>query len=162
LPERFFAGGPTSHRGFGINQAGPRDLTTGFPLGGEALFLNNLELRTPPLPFPFVGNNLSAVLFHDMGNVFSTTGDMANSLLKFSQPNRDVCLDTAAATCNFNYTSHAVGGGVRYRTPIGPVSFDLGYNLNPPAFPISAPSTGSPSSQVLRHLNFFFNIGQTF
>ena len=162
LPERFFAGGSTSHRGFGINQAGPRDLTTGFPLGGEALFLNNLELRTPPLPFPLVGNNLSAVLFHDMGNVFSTAGDMANSLFKFAQPNRDICLNPAAATCNFNYVSHAVGSGIRYRTPIGPVSFDVGYNLNPPAFPISAPSTGSPSSQVLKHLNFFFNIGQTF
>lgn len=162
LPERFFAGGSTSHRGFGINQAGPRDLTTGFPLGGEALFLNNLELRTPPLPLPFVGNNLSTVLFHDMGNVFSTAGDMANSLFKFSQPDRSLCLNPASGSCNFNYVSHAVGAGVRYRTPIGPVSFDVGYNLNPPAFPISAPSTGSPSSQVLKHLNFFFNIGQTF
>jgi outer membrane protein assembly complex protein YaeT len=162
LPERFFAGGSTSHRGFGINQAGPRDLTSGFPLGGEALFLNNLEVRTPPLPLPYVGNNLSAVLFHDMGNVFSTSGDMVNSIFKFSQPDRALCLNPASGSCNFNYVSHAVGAGVRYRTPIGPVSFDVGYNLNPPAFPISAPSTGSPSSQVLRHLNFFFNIGQTF
>lgn len=162
LPERFFAGGSTSHRGFGINQAGPRDLTSGFPLGGEALFLNNLELRTPPLPLPLVGNNLSAVLFHDMGNVFSTAGDMANSIFKFSQPNRSLCLNPAAGSCNFNYVSHAVGAGARYRTPIGPVSFDVGYNLNPPAFPISAPATGSPSSQVLKHFNFFFNIGQTF
>ncbi|HSK42735.1 MAG TPA: POTRA domain-containing protein [Candidatus Binatia bacterium] len=163
LPERFFAGGSTSHRGFGINQAGPRDLTSGFPLGGEALFLNNLELRTPPLPLPFVGNNLSAVVFHDMGNVFSTAGDMANSILKFSQPNRSLCLNPAAATCNFNYVSHAVGAGARYRTPIGPVSFDVGYNLNPPAFPISAPAAPAvPSSQVLKHFNFFFNIGQTF
>ncbi|HET9166286.1 MAG TPA: POTRA domain-containing protein [Candidatus Angelobacter sp.] len=163
LPERFFAGGSTSHRGFGINQAGPRDLTSGFPLGGEALFLNNLELRTPPLPLPYVGNNLSAVVFHDMGNVFSTAGDMANSILKFSQPNRSLCLNPAAATCNFNYTSHAVGAGARYRTPIGPVSFDVGYNLNPPAFPISAPAAPAvPSSQVLKHFNFFFNIGQTF
>ncbi|HEX4605835.1 MAG TPA: POTRA domain-containing protein [Candidatus Angelobacter sp.] len=162
LPERFFSGGSTSHRGFGINQAGPRDLTSGFPLGGEALFLNNLEVRTPPLPFPYVGNNLSAVLFHDMGNVFSTAGDMANSIFKFSQPDRSLCLNPASGSCNFNYVSHAVGAGVRYRTPIGPVSFDVGYNLNPPAFPISAPATGSPSSQVLKHLNFFFNIGQTF
>lgn len=163
LPERFFAGGPTSHRGFGINQAGPRDLTTGFPLGGEALFLNNLELRTPALPLPFVGNNLSAVLFHDMGNVYTTAGDMANSFYKFSQPNRSTCLNPALAACNFNYTSHALGGGIRYRTPIGPVSFDVGYNLNPPAFPISVPPAGTPpSSQVLKRLNFFFNIGQTF
>ena len=162
LPERFFAGGSTSHRGFGINQAGPRDLTSGFPLGGEALFLNNLELRTPPLPFPFVGNNLSAVVFHDMGNVFATAGDMANSLFKFSQPDRSLCSNPVAGSCNFNYVSHAVGAGARYRTPIGPVSFDVGYNLNPAAFPISKPPTGSPSSQVLNHFNFFFNIGQTF
>ena len=163
LPERFFAGGSTSHRGFGINQAGPRDLTSGFPLGGEALFLNNLELRTPPLPLPYVGNNLSAVVFHDMGNVFSTAGDMANSILKFSQPDRSLCLNPATTTCNFNYVSHAVGAGARYRTPIGPVSFDVGYNLNPPAFPISAPASPAvPSSQVLKHFNFFFNIGQTF
>ncbi|HET9840282.1 MAG TPA: POTRA domain-containing protein [Candidatus Angelobacter sp.] len=164
LPERFFAGGPTSHRGFGINQAGPRDLTTGFPLGGEALFLNNLELRSPSLPLPFVGNNLSGVLFHDMGNVFSTATDMGHSFYKFSQPDRSTCLNPALATCNFNYTSHAVGGGIRYRTPIGPVSFDIGYNLNPPAFPISKPTdpTIPPSSQVLKRLNFFFNIGQTF
>jgi len=168
LPELFFAGGPTSHRGFGINQAGPRDLTSGFPLGGEALFLNNLELRTPPLPFPFVGNNLSAVVFHDMGNVFSTAGDMVNSFFKYSQPDRNSCLVPGSPTCNFNYVSHAIGSGVRYRTPLGPVSFDVGYNLNPPAFPIAgAPATPTtpaipPSSQVLRHLNFFFNIGQTF
>jgi outer membrane protein assembly complex protein YaeT len=169
LPELFFAGGPTSHRGFGINQAGPRDLTTGFPLGGEAVFLNNVELRSPALPLPFVGNNLSTVLFHDMGNAFATTGDMVSGFLKYSQPNRNACLNPAtAAFCRFDYVSHAVGGGVRYRTPIGPVSFDVGYNLNPPAFPIAAtqatPTTPATpaTSQVLRHLNFFFNVGQTF
>jgi len=110
-----------------------------------------------------VGNNLSAVLFHDMGNVFTTAEDMVNSLAKFSQPDRSTCLNPTSGICNFNYVSHAVGAGARYRTPIGPVSFDVGYNLNPPAFPISAPSNGAPpSSQVLRHFNFFFNIGQTF
>jgi len=160
LPERFLAGGSTTHRGFGVNQAGPRDLSTGFPLGGEAQFINNLELRTPPLPLPFVGNNLSAVVFHDMGNVFATPADMVNNIYKFSQANRASCLATASTVCNFSYMSQAVGGGVRYRTPIGPVSFDLGYNLNPPAFPLSAP-TPQPS-QTLRRLNFFFNIGQTF
>ena len=47
LPERFFSGGGNSHRGFGLNQAGPRDPFTGFPVGGSAVFLNNLEMRFP-------------------------------------------------------------------------------------------------------------------
>jgi outer membrane protein insertion porin family len=158
LPERFFAGGSTTLRGFGINQAGPRDLSTGQPLGGEALFINNLELRTPPIPFPFVSNNLSAVVFHDMGNVFTTPSDMVSSIYKFSQPNRIACLNPSTTSCNFNYMSQAVGGGIRYRTPIGPVSLDLGYNLNPPAFPIASQNR----SDTLKRLNFFFNIGQTF
>jgi len=158
LPERFFAGGSNSHRGFGINQAGPRDLQTGFPLGGQAIFLNNLELRTPPLPIPLAGNNFSAVVFHDMGNVFSSAGDIVSSFFRYSQPNRSSCLNFAAPSCNFNYMSNAVGSGVRYRTPIGPVSFDLGYNLNPPVFPIGRANR----SETLKRFNFFFSIGQTF
>lgn len=158
LPERFFAGGSNSHRGFGLNQAGPRDLQTGFPLGGEALFLNNLELRTPPLPLPFVGNDVSAVVFHDMGNVFAATGDIVHSFFQYTQPNRSSCESTVTPNCNFNYMSHAIGTGIRYRTPIGPVSFDLGYNLNPPVFPIAQQNR----FDTLGHFNFYFSIGQTF
>src|SRR5216684_1837795 len=80
LPERFFAGGSNSLRGFGINQAGPRDLKTGFPLGGESILVNNLELRTPPLPLPLVGNDISLVVFHDMGNVFATASALGSSV----------------------------------------------------------------------------------
>lgn len=158
LPERFFAGGSNSHRGYGLNEAGPRDLQTGFPLGGEALFLNNLELRTPPLPLPFVGNDLSAVVFHDMGNVFATPGDMWSNFFRYTQPDRSSCQNTVTPNCNFNYITHAIGSGIRYRTPIGPVSFDLGYSLNPPTFPIGAQSR----FDTLGHFNFFFSIGQTF
>ncbi len=107
LPERFFSGGATSLRGFGVNQAGPRDLATGLPLGGEALFINNLELRSPPLPLPYVGNNLSLIVFNDVGNVFTTPEAMASSIYKFMQPNRDTCLNPAVPNCNFNYTSVA-------------------------------------------------------
>jgi len=159
LPERFFAGGGNSHRGFAINQAGPRDRETGFPVGGEAMFINNLELRSPTIPLPFVENNLSAVIFHDMGNVFATAGDIWPSLLRVSQPKRSECeLLTITAKCDFNYTSHALGGGIRYRTPIGPVRVDFGYNLNPPLFPIRRETR----VDTLRHFNFFFSIGQAF
>ena len=35
---------------------------------------------------------------------------------------------------DFNYMVHAVGFGIRYRTPVGPLRLDLAYSLNPPAF----------------------------
>ena len=70
LPERFFAGGGTSLRGFGLNQAGPRDPCTGFPIGGLALLIFNQEMRFP-MKLPIVGNRLGGTLFYDGGNVYS-------------------------------------------------------------------------------------------
>jgi outer membrane protein insertion porin family len=167
LPERFFSGGGNSHRGFGLNQAGPRDLTSGFPLGGSALFLNNLELRMPPPTLPFFQENLSFAIFHDAGNVFTDGHDMLHNLLRWSQKNAQACLQQSTASqCDFSYISHAIGVGVRYKTPIGPVRFDFGYNLNPPAFPSfqtnSATNTQTFVPQHASHFNVFFSIGQTF
>ncbi len=164
LPERFFAGGGNSHRGFAINQAGPRDLQTGYPIGGNALFINNLEVRTPPIALPIVEENLSAVFFHDAGNVFSSGGDILPSLIRFSQKNAADCRAlqlTADNKCSFNYVSHAVGAGLRYRTPIGPVRVDFGYNLNPPAFAVRVPAVQA-HPELGKRFNFFFSIGQTF
>ena len=136
LAERFFAGGGNSHRGFGLNQAGPRDPNTGFPLGGTALFVNNIELRMPPPTLPFFQDNISFAIFHDAGNVFTNAHDMFHNLLRWSQKDPEVCMHQATAKqCDYNYISHAIGVGVRYKTPVGPVRFDFGYNLNPPAFP---------------------------
>ena len=86
LPELFFAGGGNSLRGFAINQAGPRDPLTGYPIGGQGLFVNNLELRTPPVLLPYVGNNMSFVFFHDMGNVFANPNQIWKGLITFNQP----------------------------------------------------------------------------
>ncbi len=172
LPERFLSGGGNSHRGFGLNQAGPRDLKTGFPLGGSALFLNQFEWRLPPPDLPFVGDNLSFALFHDMGNVFAKPSDMANNLLRWRQKNADLCLHQSTYTqCDFNYISHAVGVGVHYKTPIGPIRLDFGYNLNPPAFPSFQTVTNDRNGQSTAtqfvpqrasHFNLFFSIGQAF
>jgi outer membrane protein insertion porin family len=166
LPERFFSGGGNSLRGFGLNQAGPRDLNSGFPIGGSGLFINNLELRFPPVVLPFFQDNLSFAIFHDAGNVFDTGHDMLHSLTRWKQKNPDVCLQQSTyQQCDFNYISHAVGVGVRYRTPVGPVRFDFGYNLNPPAFPSFV--TDAAGQQVFKpnrasHFNVYFSIGQTF
>jgi outer membrane protein assembly factor BamA len=116
LPERFFGGGAYSHRGFPENQAGPRDLKTGFPIGGKALLVNNLELR-----FPLIGDNLGGVFFHDAGNVYS---DLKRINLKWRQD----------GTTDFDYMVHSFGFGVRYRTPIGPVRIDLALTPNSPRF----------------------------
>ena len=174
LPERFFGGGADSLRAFAYNEAGPRDIgapvvaggpsskPTGFPLGGNALLFNNVELR-----FPLVGENVQGVFFHDMGNVFSSIGSMS---FRYSQKNLQ----------DFDYTVHAVGFGVRYQTPVGPIRLDLAYSLNPPSFngfngtplqllqcnpnadPATQPSYCTPSKQTTGHFQFFFSIGQTF
>jgi outer membrane protein assembly complex protein YaeT len=165
LAERFLSGGGSSHRGFGLNQAGPRDPVTGFPLGGSALFINNLELRMPPLVLPFVQDNISLAIFHDAGNVFTAGHDMLHSFENWRQPNQGACMQQSTANqCSYNYISQALGVGVRYRTPIGPVRVDFGYNLTPPAYPsvqtINNQSVFVP--QRLSHFNVFFSIGQTF
>ena len=155
LPERFYGGGGNSLRGFPENQAGPRDLTTGFPLGGSALFFNNTELR-----FPLYGDNIGGVLFHDFGNIFDKPGDIS---FRFKQ--RDVQ--------DFNYMVHAVGFGIRYRTPIGPVRVDLAYSVNSPKFNgfggsyqdllnCSINNTCVAAAQRVSHFQFFFSIGQAF
>ena len=176
LPERFFMGGGSSHRGFGLNQAGPRDPFTGFPIGGSALFLNNLELRFPNVALPYLHDNIGFSVFHDVGNVFSSPQNMVQSLGRWHQPNPDACkhqngVHNELSECNYNYVSQAVGLGVRYQTPIGPLRLDFGYNLNPPFFPsftnivvnqIDGTRTGQFGFQRAGHFNFSFSIGQSF
>lgn len=115
----FFSGGGTSLRSFPIDQAGPQRLVpfcnvlqgqsgcvnVTVPVGGRQLVILNSELRFPL----HINKNLGAVVFYDGGNVYSA--------INFP---------------NFinNYTN-TVGFGLRYSTPIGPVRFDIGHNLNP-------------------------------
>jgi outer membrane protein assembly complex protein YaeT len=158
LPERFFAGGGNTLRGFGLNQAGPRDTVTGFPIGGLAMLVFNNELRFP-LRLPGLGNKVGGALFYDGGNVFSRI-----SRLSFQRK--------PDAPTDLNYFSHNVGFGFRYGTPIGPVRIDLGYNLNPARFefcePSATPTTPRcPAGQAvttrrLPRFQIFFNIGSFF
>ncbi len=175
LPERFYSGGGNSHRGFGLNQAGPRDPFTGFPVGGSAVFLNNLELRFPNVMLPYLLDNIGFTIFHDMGNVFARPQEMLPSLARFHQPDQQLCFQAAPppqySLCKYNYASHAIGVGVRYQTPIGPLRFDFGYNLNPPYFPsytniVTNPTNGKQVGQFdyqrAGRFNFSFSVGQSF
>ncbi len=142
LSERFFSGGGSTLRGFPLNGAGPQRTIPAcgdpanpatctkirVPVGGQQLFILNSEARFPmPLPLPFINpNNLGGVVFYDGGNVYNSVGFH-----------------------NFfsNYTN-TIGFGVRYATPVGPVRFDIGHNLNP--------INGISSTQ------FFVTFGQAF
>lgn len=134
--ELFFSGGETTLRGFPINGAGPQrtvpacanpnDATSctnlRVPLGGRQLFIVNSEVRFPL----YILNALGGALFYDGGNVYRAISV------------RDLYR---------NYTN-TVGFGFRYATPIGPIRFDVGRNLNP--------ITGIKATQ------FFITIGQAF
>ena len=95
LPERFFAGGSTTLRGFALDQAGPKD-SDGNPLGGEVLLMGNLELRFP------IRGALGAVVFADIGNVFATP-----------------------SAVTWNEVRKMGGLGIRYATPVGPIRLDV-------------------------------------
>jgi outer membrane protein assembly complex protein YaeT len=187
LPERLYAGGPTSLRGFPFNAAGPRDPETGFPIGGAGTLIETTELRLPPPTLPWLGNTVSFVLFHDMGNVFANAGDAWISATRVRQPNIASCrilnqgagevpnpVPTGPVTstgkqgqCSFNYFSHEPGLGLRYHTPVGPIRFDFSYNLNPPIYPINidyskVPDYTDPFVGHAPHFNFVFSLGQAF
>lgn len=101
--ERFFAGGDTTIRGFSLDSVGvPATITPrGFPRGGDAELVLNLELRAP------VSGPVGVVLFADGGNVFARAADLSLSELRGS-----------------------LGVGARYRSPIGPIRFDVGFKLD--------------------------------
>jgi outer membrane protein assembly factor BamA len=141
LSERFFSGGGSTLRGFPLNGAGPQQTipacgnasdpsTCAFitvPVGGNQLFIVNSELRIPvPVDLPVVHKNLGIALFYDGGNIFPRIGFHDFGSL---------------------YTN-SIGGGIRYKTPVGPVRIDIGHNLNAPP--------GIKSTQI------FVTLGQAF
>ena len=75
-------------------------LEEGYPIGGFTSFEAMMEVRMP------VTTNIGGVVFADAGNVWPGQYDFNLSDLKYD-----------------------VGAGIRYRTPVGPLRFDFGYQL---------------------------------
>src|SRR5467141_746466 len=173
LPERFFAGGGTSLRGFALNQAGPRDSVTGFPVGGQAQLILNQEFRFP-MRLPFIGTAVSGALFYDGGNVYSRLSRV--TLRPYPPkpvffPNSTQC--EFNCTNELNYFAHTVGLGFRYATPVGPIRIDLGYQINRPQFVTPICPSGAALVDCQKGLfgfqatrlpgfQIFFNLGSTF
>ena len=122
--ERFFAGGSSSLRGFDTDYAGPLDAESNKPLGGNALFVGSMEIRIPVFSFIHVAG------FYDTGNIFRTISDV--SLHGFS---------------------HTIGGGLRIKTPFGPLRADYGWNAN---LPLDLMQRG------LKRGHFFITVGPPF
>jgi outer membrane protein assembly complex protein YaeT len=99
IQERFFSGGDDSVRSFAEDELGPRDVN-GEPLGGEAATTVSVELRQE------VVGNLGTALFWDLGNV---------------EPRASDYLD-------FEGFRYALGSGLRYLLPIGPLRLDAAWN----------------------------------
>jgi outer membrane protein assembly complex protein YaeT len=108
--ERFYAGGDTTVRGFVLDTLGVRHIPpqpgdtldeNGVPRGGNAVVILNAELRAP------LRGGFGVVGFVDTGNVFA----------------RAVNLDLGDLRT-------AVGFGVRYKSPVGPLRFDLGFKVH--------------------------------
>jgi outer membrane protein insertion porin family len=124
--KKYFLGGATSVRGWGRYEISPLS-ESGVPIGGDSLLAASAELRAA------VRGNLGAVVFIDAGNVWPE-----------------------AWQYTLNDLRYAVGPGLRYQTPIGPLRFDFGYQLNPiPDLLVN----GAPQS---RRWRIHFSIGQAF
>lgn len=101
--ERFFAGGDTTVRGFSLDRLGNAQTITptGFPTGGNGEIVLNAELRTALI------RSFDGAVFLDAGNVFLNASDITLTDLR-----------------------PAAGFGVRYRSPVGAIRVDLGFNLD--------------------------------
>jgi len=182
ISERFFSGGSTTLRGFGFEEAGPRQviIPTGIfidqnkkvvvlnpftvPVGGNALAIVNLEARIP------LTRSVQAVPFYDGGNIFRRVGDLFGKHDDPVVPPGDVVGAINAANLRAHWTN-TVGLGFRIQTPFGgALAIDYGFLLKPPEFliPQRGPSglpddfNGTPAIYRLKRTQVHFRFTQTF
>lgn len=141
LSQRFFAGGGRTIRGFDTDMVGPLDLY-GNPLGGNAEIIANLEYRYP------IFGNLGGVVFFDYGGVFSyITGGPP-----LTEPPPSCCNSVSLRDMR-----KTAGLGLRYYTPIGPVTLDWGYKLDRRLHPVPLNPLITESAS-----EFFVSVGHAF
>ncbi len=124
IRERYFLGGATTVRGYAENSLGPTD-SRGKATGGDLAMVLSLEWRVPII------YQLSAAVFNDNGALFLTQCDTQCEQTGFPAPG--VTLEAPALRNNaFTLANfrHSVGPGLRYMTPVGPISLDYGFNLD--------------------------------
>jgi outer membrane protein assembly complex protein YaeT len=124
--KKYFLGGATSIRGWGRYEVSALS-GSGLPIGGNSMLALSGEVRAG------LRGNLGGVLFVDAGNVWADSMAFQLGELRY-----------------------AVGPGLRYQTPVGPIRFDVGYQINPiPGLLVN----GAPQK---RRYRLHFSIGQAF
>jgi len=143
----FFTGGTNSVRGWGRGDLGPKrpqfiedadgniQFDDFIPIGGQAQFAFNLELRQQLNGFI---NGFSVATFLDGGQVWRDPGQF-----------------------DFSTLQYGAGIGLRYRSPIGPLRIDFARKLNPSDQDLNIfNGEGSESFSDLYRIHF--SIGQAF
>jgi outer membrane protein insertion porin family len=161
ISERFFSGGSTTLRGFGYEEAGPRQVIVPqgtfrkpngdvvgvnpftVPIGGNAMVVMNLEARMPLTP------DVQVVPFYDGGNVFRSINDILHP--RPITPTGNFIDDLNAQNLRVRW-SHTFGLGFRFKTPLGgALAVDYGYLLNPSEFLIPQNlNTALPTTAIYR------------
>lgn len=123
VSQRFFTGGNSTVRGFQQDRLGAPNVldANGQSNGGNGLMVINAEIRTA------VTKEIGLATFFDAGNVFSRVHEMTLGGLRSS-----------------------LGVGLRYRSPLGPLRFDMGWKL------------GTLFATEKRRWEFHFSIGEAF
>jgi outer membrane protein insertion porin family len=106
LDERFYLGGIYTMRGFESREVGPRDINGEF-IGGDTTAFFNFEYIFPL----YKELKIKGVTFFDVGNAW---GD-------------DYFGEDDEAFGSWRYST---GAGIRWLSPLGPMRFEYGYNLD--------------------------------
>ncbi len=154
---RFYLGGPNSHRGFNYARLSLQVPSGIFgvppiPIGGDQAVLIQGELRVEI--FKLFGQWLSLAAFLDAGDVAAPTCAGSNPL-----GTCQVFFGHLSHSVNFADLYYAVGGGLRYRTIIGTVRFDLGVRLNRLT---EREPDGTPNADPGQRFAFHLSVGESF
>jgi len=148
VTRRFYLGGPSSHRGFSYNRLSPQvssktDGVGPIPIGGDQMLLGQAEVRVNLLSI--AGNWLSIAAFFDAGDVSCETVQC-----------RAVHRGGNVQLTNLHY---ATGGGLRFKTVIGTLRFDVGARLNR-LDPMEADGTPNPDPGC--RMAYHLSVGEAF